>query len=237
MNTGENTDRLHNHTPSGVPGAAYRCLFEEPWYFLMLTLLDIDTSLHAHSPTFASIRGTLELLLLQGGDDLRELVRKATCISTDMHTIARWEVPMRGWATESQPQQLRQQTLLTTNMSGLMGKGVAVTRYCHSDASIGTRIGIQGPTAFLQTMLETVQPMKHKNVLGLIGCSSTPTFTLLFGPMHASARSLHSILYNSSPPVLPQQWDENLPYAEFHVVLQVALGLEYLHGCGAWHGK
>ena len=194
---------------------------------LMLTLLNVDTSLRAHSPTFASIRGTLELLLLQGGDDLRELARKATCISTDMHTIARWEVPMRGWATEPQP----------ASVSGMMGKGVAVTRYCHSDASAGIRIGIQGPKAFLQTMLETVQPMKHKNVLGLLGCSSTPTFTLLFGPIHASTRSLHSMLYGSSPPVLPQQWNENLPYAEFHVVLQVALGLEYLHGCGAWHGK
>lgn len=188
--------------------------------------------------TFSKFRGVIELLLLEDADHLRELARKATDISADVHDIARWEVPMRGWAAREQPRD--------SCDFGMFGVGFTVSKFLHSDAGAGIRIGVEGDATELHGIVEVMQPLKHANVVQLLGCcSSSTSFMLMFEAAESQIQSLDTILYSGGAgsgvgtggPALPPQWAANTAYAEFHVILQIGLGLEFLHGSGLWHGR
>jgi cadherin 2 type 1 (N-cadherin) len=181
-------------------------------------------------PTFAELQGAINLLLSLDGAVLRAKVEAAKHIAANNNTNAAWEVPMRGWSTIGAP--------VEAGSCGTFGDVANVWALHYKYNALGgsagevvskeaLAIGCNSPagTEQLKRAMSILNDIRHNHVLKLIGCSSANgRFMLLFDrPLLGTLRQALA--------------DDAIPPAEHnHVLVGVALGLEYLHAINVVHG-
>jgi serine/threonine protein kinase len=184
----------------------------------------------ADRPTFAEIRGALNLLLLTDANELRAKVEAATT----MLPIAdlRWEIPMSGIE-------------ILGDECG--GSGNAVSGLFGGSVTIGlkkARVSAHQPNGkaksvlalvaassnesrFLKAVFDVAQDLRHRHLVTLLGCSSVSNFTVLFA--RPELGPLAEAMLSPQPTATEQ--DRN------KIAVHVALGVEYIHANSRIHGQ
>jgi serine/threonine protein kinase len=201
-------------------------------------------------PGFAAIRGSLNMLLLVGADDLNAKVAQATKISA--LADLRWEIPAVGLevvgvepftagglvemvARNSAAAEIASVAAVTGTGAGA-GDGVGAAPILlqavrlplqKRDSALALVARSTHEAQALRALFETSQDLHHRRLVGLIGCSTAVGFTVMF-----ERPSLGS-LFGPAAVVAPR----STVSAELRkkMALHVALGLEYLHANSLVH--
>jgi serine/threonine protein kinase len=216
-------------------------------------------------PTFATLQGTMRLLLLKDADELRAKVAAAALFlpSIANDDANRWTIPMRGW--EPTPKGLtdcghfrlvQYRTVAATGNADATGGAVEVVE----------RLGISTPAGAtvqtLKSIFTVLQDLKHANVVSLLGCSTVQGFVILFedcsltlgAALHGTGGGADVAAAGylevdgagggptSSPPPPPPSPLLSPPLlasaeSKTDAALQMALGIEYLHARLHTHGR
>ena len=127
-------------------------------------------------PTFASLQGTMQLLMLEDADTLRASVEAATKLSAESLDWLQWAVPNKGWSTISAERS--DCTLLQLETQQQAG---------HPPK---TRLALASSTpdeaAVLKTVFSILQNLQHRNVVPLVGCNNGGgggSFSIFFDPL------------------------------------------------------
>lgn len=166
-------------------------------------------------PTFASLQGTMQLILMKDADALRASVAAATKVSADSLKWLQWNVPNKGWATVLTTRsdcgrfKLETQQQGGTRVPASLPSAATTTAAAAAEmspskfASSKCRLALVATdldeTAALKTVFYVLQNLKHPNVVPLVGCNSSyggGGFAVFFDlPLVSSVTTLHGMLH------------------------------------------
>jgi serine/threonine protein kinase/Ran GTPase-activating protein (RanGAP) involved in mRNA processing and transport len=198
----------------------------------------------AARPTFAKIRGAINMLLLEDADMLRKKVVAAATISP---VDFRWEISIAGL----QIVQADESCGGLTFSSGMAGKiwtgGLSLARL--PGVPVNLVLVAESTTAeevrWLRHRFNVIQELHHRNVVELFGCSSAVGFAMVYsrptlGPLLALLSN-----YETQPglaaatPASAGETSASVPLpceVRGKIGLHIALGIEFLHANNFVHG-
>lgn len=210
-------------------------------------------------PTFASLQGTMQLLLMEGARSLRARVEASTTKFKD-NEDRRWEVPL-SHLSQSEYTTVSPQTdgfeagvrfFLHTNKDSA-AKTAAAGESGGGDGGLlhmvmlGVHAEAQSPSAArFESLFTAMRDLKHKNILQFVGVSSTRGYSLLFD-LHLTD-TLHNIMYNAVADVpagsgigarrlVGERTLLSSAAQCIDAALQVACGIEFIHAHRWSHGR
>jgi serine/threonine protein kinase len=170
-------------------------------------------------PSFAEVRGTINLLLLTDAAELRAKVAAATNIAPIADL--RWEIPTNGMAIVGhEPHGVFGSVSVLHSVTLPRPSTMQVRALALSEKSA------EGARA-LRDVFDVIRNLKHQHLTTLLGCSSATTFTLLFD---------RPALGTLASAVLTAESIANMRDRQ-RIVSHVALGVEYIHANSFVHGR
>jgi serine/threonine protein kinase len=221
----------------------------------------------ANRPAFSTLQGAIRLLLLEDSSQLRARVAAATKHSASTQDdVMRWSLPMRGWEpTPIGPTDCGKFQLLQYRTVPGGGDASVASAGAGAGAVVGvggkvraaSRLGIFASTredvAALKTVFTVLQDLRHVNIALLVGCTHQRGFSVLFDDCSVTlAAALHGgVLAPTPTPSDPSissilhacvasqtgQVSAEIHETKAAAVVQMALGLEYLHASQLVHGR
>jgi serine/threonine protein kinase len=223
--------------PHGCPDALFACM-RQCWF-----------NCPSDRPTFAKMRGAINMLLLDDAESLREKVAAATHIRPILKS--RWEV--QTTSLEIMAADESGGDLLVQDQTMKFGKlpGLSSVRLPGPPARLvlAATASTTEEALLLRRRFNAVRELRHSHVVEILGCSSAVGFTILYhrpslGPLSALL-PLHPSAQLPSPPAASAckstaatALSSSLvpAHERAKVVLHIALGLEYLHANNFVHG-
>jgi serine/threonine protein kinase len=187
----------------------------------------------SNRPTFSAMQGVIRLLLLEDADELRAKVAAATKFKPEATEQAvRWSLGMRGWEPSPVgPTDCGTLQLVEYRALKEVRLGMTTTASAASGSTMDA--------AALKTIFNVLIDLQHPNVVPLLGSSIIGKLVVVF---HDCPFTLDAALHshrNTSGESLPTPLSALLrsTNSKVNAVLQMALGIEYVHGRQYVHGR
>jgi serine/threonine protein kinase len=197
----------------------------------------------ASRPTFASLQGTLRLIVLEDAAILRTKVKAATKLTdrNNAHTAA-LNLPMRGWSNVEDDPGVRTEVVYALSCVSVSHPDLIISelRQAAGPAGGGRRVTISstsiGGTAQLKTAVAMRCELAHRNLLPFLGTTHSIAggYAALFG-INRPSTTLQSALGTKLGADPDSEILVGMPLTS-QLALQMALGIEYVHANGCVHG-
>eukprot|EP00729_Bicosta_minor_P011476 gene11476-10502_t len=150
-------------------------------------------------PTFASLQGTMKLMLMKDADALRASVAAASKVSAESLEWLQWNVPNKGWGTFASTQSDCGMFALEAQQQGGGGVPRAPTSSSASKWRLALISSNPDEAAVLKTAFYVLQNLQHPHIVPLVGCNAGHVgggFAVFFGlPLANSVCTLHNMLH------------------------------------------
>jgi serine/threonine protein kinase len=191
----------------------------------------------ASRPTFASLQGTLRLLLLEDAAGLRAKVTAATKLTERTHALdATLNLPMRGWSNVGDDPDASAEVMFALSCVSGAHPDLTISelRQAAGPVDVGRRVAISSTsmagTAQLQTAVAMRCELAHHNLVPFLGTTHSIAggFAAVFGAIRTT-RLLSTMLPSLGRGSGSEFNDGGTDVLASQLALQMAMGIEYVH--------